>query len=551
MPQPSVLIVGAGPAGLILAITLLQNGVPVRVINKEPAHRIGSRGAGIQPRTLELYDILALLPEFEDALDRNIPAKRMYALPGGTKVVKEFPVADWVEPTPGTPHANPVSINQDIHEEILRSCLHKLSGTVELGTELRSFEQFPDHVVAQIVKTGADGKETTESAKFDWLVGTDGAHSVVRKQLGLTFLGETKTEERVALGDIVVEEGLDRGYWHYWIPPNQMMVLRPGSADNKTYRFAYTGLPEHLKDRAMTRDEFVEEFYTATGRRDVKFGEATWLSNFKPNMRMVDKFGEGRVFVAGDAAHCHSPTGGQGLNSSVQDSANLGWKLALVQKGLAPPALLASYSEERLPVIAEMLKLTTALHNATAARLAAPGAADDGSAWKRGGDLNMLGVNSRGSSIVLGAAADGGASAYTEAAAPDGRVQAGFRAPDAPGLVALRSSDAPTRLFNVFGAAAHTALVFGDDGSGGVAEALRRVPAGVVRAVLLLPAGQAPAGVLAGFDSVLEDTAGHAYGGYGARNGDQMVVIVRPDGVVGAVVDGPEGVEQYFKLILA
>ncbi|KAJ7106977.1 FAD binding domain-containing protein, partial [Mycena epipterygia] len=111
----------------------------------------------------------------------------------------------------------------------------------------------------------------------------------------------------------------------------------------------------------------------------------------RPSMRMVDKFGVGRVFVAGDAAHCHSPTGGQGLNSSVQDAVNLGWKLALVANACAPSTLLDSYSAERLPVIAEMLQLTTALHEKTTAQLDT--SKDDDGAWKRGGALSMLGVN--------------------------------------------------------------------------------------------------------------------------------------------------------------
>jgi 2-polyprenyl-6-methoxyphenol hydroxylase-like FAD-dependent oxidoreductase len=114
---------------------------------------------------------------------------------------------------------NPVSISQELHEGVLREYLSELGGTVELSTALRSFEQFPDHVVAQIVKTGADGTERTEVAKFDWLVGTDGVHSVVRKQLGLSFLGETKEEEHVLVGDIDVDEGLERGVRSTFDPP--------------------------------------------------------------------------------------------------------------------------------------------------------------------------------------------------------------------------------------------------------------------------------------------------------------------------------------------
>ncbi|KAJ7080586.1 FAD binding domain-containing protein [Mycena belliarum] len=539
MSQPSILVAGAGPAGLILAIILLKNGVPVRLIDKAATYPIGSRGAGVQPRTLELYDILGVLPEFEKVADTTCPVRRMYGLKDGVEVVlKEGPVFQRVEPTPGTPHANPVALSQDVHEEILRSYLHTLGGAVELSTELRSFEQSPDHVVAQIVKNGV-----VESARFDWLVGADGVHSCVRKQLGLSFLGETKEEQHVLVGDIVVE-GLEREFWHYWIPQGKMLVLRPGTAASNGFRFAFTGGPEQWKQTPPTRTEFIKEFHAVTGRRDVRFGQMTWLSSFKPSMRMVDQFGRGRVFVAGDAAHCHSPTGGQGLNSSVQDAANLGWKLALVARGRAPAALLASYTEERRPVIAQMLQLTTALHEKTAAQVAA--GAVEGDAWQRGGALGMLGVNARGA-IVLGAGA--GAGANTGAGAYDaaaGGVQGGYRAPDAPGL-----AGAAPRLFALFGPAAHTALVFGGDAAAhaAVAGALEAWPHGTVRAVLVRKAGAAAEETP--FGEVVEDRAGHAYAEYvpGAAEGALTVVVVRPDGVVGAVIPDVEDIARYGSLI--
>ncbi|KAJ6618766.1 FAD binding domain-containing protein [Mycena sp. CBHHK59/15] len=546
MAQPSVLIVGAGPSGLILAITLLKNGVTVCIIDKEPKHRIGSRGTGIQPRTLELYDILGVLPEIQE-VGEYVPQMRIYG-DGQIEPLKTRPIAPWVEPTPDTPNANPVALSQETHEGILRDHLQKLACSVEVGSELRRFEQFPDYVIAHIVKTGPDGTQVEESTKFDWLVGTDGAHSVVRKQLGLTFLGETKEDQHLALGDIVVEEGVELGIWHIWQLPTRLMALRGAGSTSKVFMFAYTGRPAHVAEKAPTREEFIEDFYAYTGRRDVKFGEATWLSNYRPNMRMVDSFGKGRVFIAGDAAHCHSPTGGQGLNSSVQDAANLGWKLALVQKGLAPAKLLDTYSEERVRVIAQMLKLTTDLYNKTFDLTT--GAAGDDSAWDRGGDLGMLGVNYRGSSIILEAdeAAAAAAGAY---ATPNGaRVQAAYRAPDAPGLVAPESN-VPTRLFALFDVTVHTVLVFSVDPAAhrAVSAALAGYPARRVRSVLLIPQGQTMDGDATPFTHVLQDREGHAYTGYGVRSGELTVVVVRPDGVVGCVASCAEDVERYFQRI--
>ncbi|KAJ7662087.1 FAD binding domain-containing protein [Mycena polygramma] len=562
MTNPSVLIAGAGPSGLILALVLLKNGVSVRIIDKELKHRNGSRGSGIMPRTLELYDILGILPDIQKA-GQHLPSVARYGS-GQTEPTETFRLSDWVKPSPDIPHPNSLSLSQDRHEEILRDHLRNFSCSVELGCELRGFEQFPDNVIAHIVKSDSDGKQLEERTRFDWLIGTDGAHSVVRKQLGFSFLGETPAEPPIALGDIVVEEGVRLGQWHMWNAPPKFIALRSSDATSKVFMFFYTGRSGESAERTITRDEFIEDFYEATGRRDIKFGPATWLSNYRPNMRMVDQMRDGRVFIAGDAAHCHSPTGGQGLNSSVQDVANLGWKLALVHKGFASPALLDTYSEERLRVIAQMLKLTTELFNKSFSRSSPnetvdnstvdSSTADNNSMWKRGGDLRMLNVNYSGSSIVLeDDAAAVGTTAYSRA--DNARVQAAYRAPDAPGLVPTGSEDAPTNLFMIFSASVHTVLIFGGDAAAGarVTDVLGRLPEDAVRAVHILPQGQTAAHSRVSSTTsalVLEDREGHAYAGYGLQSDGMTAVVVRPDGVVGAAVSDADDVERYFRKFL-
>ncbi|KAF8185933.1 FAD binding domain-containing protein [Mycena galopus ATCC 62051] len=521
----SSLYAGAGPAGLILALILLQNGVSVRIIDKELKHRIGSKGATVQPRTLELYDILGVLPNIMKA-GEPIPPMAKYER-GQIKPSEIVKIAENVEPTPDTPHPNPHNIPQDVHEEILRDYLQRLSCSVELGSQLVRFEQFPDSVVAHIVKSDANGTQVEESTSFNWLIGTDGAHSIVRKQLGLSFLGETRDAEHIALGDIVVE-GVDPKLWHMWEQPQKFLALRSGGSTGKVFMFAYTDRSKDLTDQTMTREEFIEEFYALTDRRDIKFGPATWLSNYRPNLRLVDKMGVGRVFIAGDAAHCHSPTGGQGLNSSAQDVANLGWKLALVEKGLASPALLDTYSEERVPVIAQMLKITTELYHKTFDHV---GDGKNGpEAWARGGDLDMLGVNYAGSSIVQeGKAPVAGANAYSKG---EGGLSKQRIAP-------------PTRPAS---ATVHTVLLFGGDETAR-AEVLHRLPKDAIRAVRLLPEFQTTDDA-ATSALVLEDRLGHAYAGYGVHVDKLTVVVVRPDGVVGAVMSSAECMERYFQKIL-
>ncbi|KAJ7359490.1 FAD binding domain-containing protein [Mycena albidolilacea] len=249
-------------------------------------------------------------------------------------------------------------------------------------------------------------------------------------------------------------------------------------------------------------------------------------------MRMVDKLGFGRVFVAGDAAHCHSPTGGQG----VQDAANLGWKLALVASGRAPAALLDSYSAERLHVIAEMLKLTTALYEKSGRRKRVdPGLGARGQAWDTWCEHARKHHRVRGRREQHSS----GPGRCVRRGGGGGGARAGrYRAPDAPGLVG--AEEIATRLFNVFGPAAHTVLVFGGDAAmqEGVKRALRRWPTGTKHTVLVRRAGENGERAVVG--KALEDREGDAYAEYssGMAEGEASIVIVRPDEMIGAVIFG-------------
>ncbi|KAF7309298.1 FAD-binding-3 domain-containing protein [Mycena indigotica] len=545
--EPQVLIAGAGPSGLVLALILRRSGVHVRIIDKEPAHRPGSRGSGVQARTLELYAQLGLYPQIA-ACGAEIPNIALYK-PGKENLTpqKEFRLTERAEATPGMPYPNALNIPQDVHEAVLRGALVGLGCTVELGVELTKFSQHSDGVRATLKH--ADGTE--EVAEAAWLVGADGAHSVVRKGLGLNFLGETHEEQEMLIGDIEVD-GVSPGLWHMWADPPRTMV--PPQRDARLQALHHAG--------PFTRDEFVETFYEVTQRTDITFGRATWLSRYRPNMRMVDQMRAGRVFVAGDAAHCHSPAGGQGLNSSVQDAANLAWKLALVINHHAPDTLLDTYAEERLRVIAQMLELTTALYQSTfaALRLKQQLDADTGPTGTRrnGAELSMLGVNYSGSSIIAEDRGAGPAPAYAPNVAEAG-IRAAYRAPEAPGLVVLDTAAGAkkeTSLFEVFDVALHTVLLFSAPSA--ELSGLRRprgLPSGTSQIVQILPDSIDTSSLEAeGVDIVLHDAKGHAYVSYGVGPGETVLVVVRPDGVVGTVqrVSAEEavaGVKGYFTKI--
>ncbi|KAK0239286.1 FAD binding domain-containing protein [Armillaria nabsnona] len=535
----AVLIVGAGPSGLSLALALIQNGVSVRVIDKLPTYRVGQKGSGIQPRILELYKLLGVLPDIQKKA--GVPQPKLQYGPGGTTKVE---VLAFMEATPDRPYINPVMLGQDRHEEILREHLAKYGVTVELGTELVSFEQFPDRVVSRVVKT-CDGQQTEESVESQWLVGAEGAHSVVRKTLGLTFLGETRKGDDLVVGDIHVKKPLlDRTVWHVWGEPGTKAVtLRPfETKDDDKYTFICMGRELDAAKMASGREEFIKVFYETSGRTDIEFGDLIWISNFHPNVRMVDSYGSGRAFVTGDSAHVHSPTGGQGLNSGIQDSVNLAWKLALVQKGLAPQSLLDTYSQERIPVIATMLNKTSELLTKTFQ----PGGASR-AGWARGYELRQLGVNYRASPVIVDETpVEGEETVDPYQSGNDGTIRGGDRAPDAPGLVFVDDSSHKTSLFDVFSSSYHTVLVFSDENTA-VLDALKSYPAGIVKSVVIVP--QQPAGTISA-DYALVDDDGYAYRHYKIAEKITKVVVVRPDGIIGALVTGVDGLKRYFKEIL-
>ncbi|KAJ7077824.1 FAD binding domain-containing protein [Mycena belliarum] len=567
--NPRILIVGAGPTGLVLALALVRSGVPVRLIDKEPASRLGQRGAGIMPRSLELFHALGVGAEI---LRRAIPPPQavVYEMPRGVKVLSKFDMWPRNEPTPQRPFPNVVMLGQDHLEQILRTELKTLGCETEWGATLMSFDDAGDVVHTRISCPRGDAY-VTESPTFDYVVGTDGARGLVRKALGLTFLGETSNAHNLIVGDVMVH-GLDSTLWHMWGDIDDAWIsLRPTEVP---FMCSFLLSGPNIDHASMVAHPealgplFVQ--YTG-GRKDLVFGDVVWLSHYRPSIRMVNKFRVGRVFVAGDAAHVHSITGGQGLNTGIQDSLNLAWKLALVQRRLAPEALLETFSEERAPVVAAMLHQITALLKENAGE-SAP-------ALKRNGGLLQLGVHCRWSSIVVDEQQadlvddiadefygdeeeeeeeeDGDGVQDTDVG-PDRPLFAGDRAPDAPGLVVLRrrperaSEARTTSLFQTFLAARHTVLVFSDHAArcAAVVRLLAKCPAGTMQCALVLRAGSQAAEDL-GADVVLCDAGGHAYRAYThAVSAGCDMVVVRPDGLVGAIVRSREGLRRYLRGVL-
>lgn len=233
------------------------------------------------------------------------------------------------------------------------------------------------------------------------------------------------------------------------------------------------------------------------------------------------------------------------MNSSIQDALNLSWKLSLILKNdlPVPNSLLGSYTAERVPVIAEMLSQTTVLLENTSG--AKPG---DVNAWKRSDALRQLGVNYRGSPIVLDGRTTGDITGGGPYSNDDDRICAGDRAPDAPGLIDFSGQE--TRLFDFLNSHSHSTLVFGEPPVSVYAELERLLPKYASQCLFILPKG----GSFSGMDfnregKVVLDRDGHGFSGYAIRGEGLTFVVIRPDGVIGAITFGVEGIEQYFKQI--
>jgi 2-polyprenyl-6-methoxyphenol hydroxylase-like FAD-dependent oxidoreductase len=485
-----VLIVGAGAAGLTLAIELARRDVAFRLIDKMDGPFRGSRGKGIQPRSQEVFEDLGILDRIV-AAGGEYPPQREYRDDG---TYEESLMMEHQDPTPDEPYHIPLLIPQFLTEARMRERLAELGHWPEFGCELKGFEQDAEGVTARIV--GPSGEERVRAR---YLVGTDGGRSFVRYALGIEFPGKT-LGVRAVVADVTVE-GLGRDVWHRFSEGSmekQMSLCPLPGADMFQLQ-----APIPLEgDVDLSAEGLTAMIAGRTGHTDIVVRSVSWASAFNMNARIADRYREGRVLLAGDAAHTHPPTGGQGLNTSVQDAYNLGWKLAAVLKG-APGDLLASYEEERRPIAAEMLGLATKLLEA----------AKRGS-MRRGREVHQLDLGYPESSLAM------------EAPQRSGGVLAGDRAPDAP----IRgAAGMPTRLFKLF-QGPHWTLLGYEVGS---VRAFEPRPGLRIHAV-------GPRG------DVIDD-GDHVRAAYGLSPGDW--VLVRPDGYVGAIVssDYVQALEAYLQ----
>ncbi|AXB75928.1 FAD-dependent oxidoreductase [Novosphingobium sp. P6W] len=475
-----ILISGAGAAGLALAIDLARRGIAFSLIEQSEQPFGGSRGKGIQPRTMEVFEDLGLVDRLA-AAGAPYPPLRQYRSDGTTE--ESLLTGEEVSPSPSEPYAAPLMVAQFRTEAVMRERLAELGHRPHFGRRLAGFEQDENGVTAHVVD--AQGEHHIR-ARF--LIGTDGGRSFVRHALNIGFPGET-LGVRALVADVRLD-GLDRLAWHRFqqgSPATQLMVCPLAGTD----LFQLQGPVALEGDVDLSPAALTGLIAQRTGRSDIMVQDVSWASVYSMNARLADRYRVGRVFLAGDAAHTHPPTGGQGLNTSVQDAYNLGWKLAAVISG-APDTLLDTYEEERRPIAAGMLGLATRLL----------GEAKEGT-MRRDRESRQLDLGYRTSSLSR------------PFRSGEALLQPGDRAPDAP---CRGRAGQHTRLFSVFAGPCWTLLGFD--------AAKRPAPRAGLRIALIGEQGD------------IIDDGGNIARAYGLAASQWL--LVRPDGYLAAIVDTDE-----------
>ena len=502
----AVLIVGAGPVGLSAGVALARAGIPIRIIDRLITPTSESRAAIVHARTLEHFERLGFA---EDFLTAGVKV-RGAAIYGPRNHLLIRPSLDHLP----TPFPFMLGLEQFETERLLTARLDHTGAAVERGVELIDFEDSVDHVAARL--RDPDGSEKT--AEFAYVLGCDGARSTVRDVLALDMEGET-LDTIWMTADVKIRWDRNPDEAITYLSPDGIAFIAPMNDDR--WRVVIN-LPATTKAEAekLTLDD-IQAIVRGRFGADVPLYDPVWISPFGINTRMR----RGRIFLAGDAAHVHSPVGGQGMNTGIQDALNLAWKLALVLRGAAKPELLDSYNAER---------------HANARRLLAR----VGPATKMASLRHPVAIEVRNWLIhLLGELGFSHAMprivSMLDVAYPDSPIvseahtrwlsrgpHAGDRAPDADGLLCAGQRE-PQRLFTIWSEDdRHQLLLF-------AANDAPHFTASPIFNITRIVREGIPA------DGVVVDTEGHAHDAYSVGKPGPCF-LVRPDGVIAFRSEEPD-----------
>jgi 2-polyprenyl-6-methoxyphenol hydroxylase-like FAD-dependent oxidoreductase len=348
--EPEVLVVGAGPTGLTLAAVLQAHGSRVRIVDRNPDRAHESRALVIQSRSLELFQLLGLA---EPLIQKGQKAIRA-CLHARGRVAAGIELGSTGAQDTRFPFV--LFLSQAETERILNEHLASVGIAVERGIELADYRAEENGVTARLIRSGGGDQESVHAG---YLVGCDGAHSAVRRLTGIRFEGDEYPQEFL-LGDLDVQGSLEPNALHIYLASRGFLAFFPLGHPAPWRLIAASGHSRdggHANGEDLRLDELQRAVDAAAGEALV-LRDPVWLARFQLHHRQARRYRSGRVFLAGDAAHIHSPAGGQGMNTGIQDAWNLAWKLGLVARSAAADALLDSYHAERWPVGRFLMRFT-------------------------------------------------------------------------------------------------------------------------------------------------------------------------------------------------
>jgi 2-polyprenyl-6-methoxyphenol hydroxylase-like FAD-dependent oxidoreductase len=507
-----VIVVGAGPVGLVAGCELARRGVRVRVIDKLAQPTDQSRAVAVHARSLDMFDRMGIVDEM---LSTGIKATAMQMYAGGRKLFR-VPLGEVDSAFPFT-----LTTAQTETERVLGERLQSLGVAIERGVELMALTQ-DDNGVRLTLRAG----ESTERVDASWVIGADGARSAVRKLVG-TKLSGSFVGERFLLGDVEAEHSLDVEAMHTFFAPDGPVIVLPMRDGRMRFLAEVHDAPGTSMNVNPTQDELQAIIDKRIG--GIRIVRSHWLTGFEIHHARVPEYRWGRVFLAGDAAHIHSPAGGQGMNTGMQDAFNLAWKLAAVIDGEAGDTLLDSYQAERAPVADSVITFTN--------RLTKAGTLSGVPRQIRDVALRMLSRVPAAQRVMAETAEE---------------VNVGYKnSPIAVGLGPNHAKVVPGQhVPHVVDEAVQKQLraACGPTTSGHVVltvSAGQVAPAGNIdgQPEVLVSSDEAP---VAGFDTVVVDPKGVVAQRFGLKNGGR--VVIRPDSYIGAIaaLDDMTTIQDYF-----
>lgn len=341
--SPDVLVIGAGPTGLFMASELVRHGATVRIIDKNPEPSDKSKALAIHARTLEIFDNAGIADRF---LEAGHKVYGMSVFAGGKRIIHV--TTDELD----SPYPFILILPQHDTELLLMERLASLGAHVERNVSLTELHEDESGVRATLV----DHAGTASTCRASWVIGCDGAHSTVRRIVGIEYKG-VDLENPFAFIDARIEWDKPDDEGVSFFSPDGVLAAIPVPRLGASYWRLIAGMETSSLPEELTV-EFFERLIRERADMQCKLTDPLWMTTFSVRQRKVESYRKGRVFLAGDAAHCHSPVGGQGMNTGLQDAHNLAWKLGLVIRGKGRPELLDSYTLEREPIAAAILQGT-------------------------------------------------------------------------------------------------------------------------------------------------------------------------------------------------